>query len=75
MVILYINSWNSKCGACGQDCDPYEEQHDTTLGYKPVSKEGCHAIYTHVSTNYAGLNPSDMRPDLIWLDPMENIKL
>jgi hypothetical protein len=70
-VVLYINTSYSKCGACGNDCDPSEKQHDTVLGYTPPpSRIGCHARYTHVSSHYMGSSireaAEEMRPDLPW---------
>lgn len=72
--ILNIGLWHSRCENCGIECDPSEKEHKTNLGQEEVRKEpGCGVTYTHVTTYYIGLEEriKIMRPDLIFLNPME----
>lgn len=68
MNVLYIDTSSSSCGACGENADPDEKQHDTVLGYVPAP--GCGAFFTHVGSHYSGepfhTGAQIMRPDLIW---------
>ena len=77
-VVLYIDTSYSKCGACGKDCDPWEKQHTTVLGYSPPpDRRGCGAYYTHLSSHYMGDGIRDaaqqMRPDLPWKPRMTEL--
>lgn len=75
MVVLVINRSDSSCGACKRSCMPYDISHETSSGWD--QHEGCGATFTHVTTHYMGTEIENavkrMRPDLIWLDPMNNI--
>lgn len=68
MNVLYIDPSSSSCGACGENADPDEKQHDTILGYTP--EPGCGAVFTHVGSHYSYPTIDQaaraMRPDLIW---------
>jgi hypothetical protein len=65
MTTLFINRFDSICGACNKAADPYEKAHTTRLGYGD-DKTGCGAVFTAVSSNYAGVGEriKNMRPDL-----------
>jgi hypothetical protein len=73
MAILIINKWDSRCDNCNQSADPWEDNHDTVLGYTPG--EGCHVLFTEVSSDYVGGGVEEttrrMRPDLIFIDPLD----
>lgn len=76
---LLIGSWNTVCNNCGRDCNPYEEKHETNLGYnEEIRKQpGCGITFTHyVSTYYGdevGRSVKRMRPDLEFIDIMESL--
>lgn len=76
MNVLVVNRNESYCGNCGYGCDPTEESHDTVIGYyayDALKPKPCGMKYTHVSTDYVGMEESvgKFRPDLIlinWFD-------
>ncbi len=73
---LFINTWSSTCGNCGEGADPEERTHITCLGYGE-QPPGCGVEWKYVSTNYSGLNMENrlkrMRPDLKYKDFFEVI--
>lgn len=71
--ILYIGPWSSRCGVCGKGAFPHEKTHAKEAGYGKNKGNGCGTKWTHVSTDYAGLDISDMRPDLICIDQFKKI--
>ena len=71
---LYINKSESRCGACGLGCSPYEVTHHTLMGYGAWDDDmaGCEARFTAVSSDYVGFPGLEdaiqqMRPDLPFL--------
>lgn len=70
MEILFINRFDSYCGSCKKGADPDEKKHDTILGWAESYPPGCGVTWTHVSTDYVGVDPARTRPDLIPLDPL-----
>lgn len=68
-VVLYIGRSDSRCGACGASCNPYELSHTEKSGYD--QHDGCGATYTHVTCTYWGLAipeaVKEMRPDLEYI--------
>lgn len=74
MATLYINKSESRCGACNQGCDPYEESHITLLGWFATNDrmKGCGAVFDSVGSDYVGMPGlveaiKDMRPDLPYI--------
>lgn len=59
---LIINRSESRCGVCGGPADPHEARHERPMGYQ--QKPGCGAEYDSVTTHYAGLDLTRLRPDL-----------
>lgn len=70
-VVLIIGSWNSTCGACGLEALPEDLAHTSPAGYG--LRPGCGAVFTHVRAVYQGSEErvKEMRPDLVFLDPMQ----
>lgn len=77
MVTLFINRYDSECGACLDGADPYEKAHITRLGWVAASspegsplRRGCGAEFTQLSSQYGGDDMKRavmaMRPDLPW---------
>jgi hypothetical protein len=64
-VILWVGTFSSQCGACGQDVDWRATAHDEVIGYGPVA-HGCGAVFTHVAATYFDMDAkvAAMRPDL-----------
>lgn len=71
MAVLFINRWDSRCGACGRGASPREMSHHTVLSYAGPS-EGCGAYFEALSSDYAGdairEAAQKLRPDLPWRD-------
>jgi hypothetical protein len=68
---LYINKSESRCGYCDKGADPYEEYHETLLGWFATNDymKGCGARFDSVGTDYVNFpglkeNIMEMRPDL-----------
>jgi hypothetical protein len=65
--VLVINRFDSRCESCGKGASPSEKSHETLLGYNiDPSKKGCGVTWTHVRSDYSGLDDriARMRPDL-----------
>ena len=68
---LIIDRSDTKCGVCGESADYHDKSHGKMLGYAATNgRPGCGAVWTHVASNYVGLNMKELnkelRPDLIW---------
>lgn len=72
-VILIVDRSSSKCGYCHKGADPYEDCHDTVMGYyarDAILPEPCHKEFTHITSFYTDgtgkINNRlmEMRPDL-----------
>lgn len=70
---IIINTWDSKCYACGRNASPNEERHDSVLpGYsgRPV-EPGCGIEWKYAMSHYrgVGIRKSVERqwPHLIWI--------
>ena len=63
---LVINRTASKCGHCGRNAIPDEDQHLSSPGYERDRPPGCGVRWVLVDTDYAGMEDSvaAMRPDL-----------
>lgn len=78
---LIIDRWYSRCNNCGFDCDPYEKEHLTNLGYDEEIRKtpGCGVKWTHITSGYIGFGVENsimaMRPDLIFIDPTSGVEL
>lgn len=77
VVVLFVGSSSSTCGACGLSCLPREEAHETPCGYD--FHPGCGAVYTHITSTYLGEESiaatKRLRPDLPYVDPFEAYSL
>lgn len=69
---LFIDTWSSSCGNCGQGCNPDEKSHLTNIGYgiKDGERKGCGIEWKYLSSNYYGMGEvfykrlKEIRPDL-----------
>lgn len=63
---LMVDSWYSRCSACGKNADPYETEHVMTT----MQGEGCGATFTAITSSYfhpgydMAARLREMRPDL-----------
>ena len=68
--LLIIGGWVSTCGDCRQNANWQEKTHEDTFSIL----KGCGVKWKHVTSDEA---PRDavvnMRPDLKWLDPTQDI--
>lgn len=63
---LFIETWYSVCGNCGEQTLPEPETHEKISGYGG-GKPGCGIRWKYVSTHYAQIDKSivtNIRPDL-----------
>lgn len=72
---LVIGRYNSRCNACGQECNPHDDIHNIILGYEPGNGDaGCGIAWQYVTTNYLGADDERltraMRPDLEFIPPV-----
>ena len=72
---LVINRFDSKCGNCGKGALPSQVTHDHIVGMHRGREEGCHVVFTHVTSDYIGPGVEGMcktvRPDLEWIQQPE----
>lgn len=72
-VLLIIDNWSSRCGACGKGAFPEDTHHIRAAGYtvKQPNTEGCGKKFTHVTSYYVSTQRDiraeleKQRPDLI----------
>jgi hypothetical protein len=73
---LLVGTFHSHCNACGQECDPKDNTHDTIISYGPNNGvAGCGIRWTYVYSTYIGTRAEravqGFRPDLVFVDPPE----
>ena len=71
-VVLWVDRWSSRCGACGRSADPKQETHAVQLGYGPENgSPGCGARFEAIASEFVGAGVDEavraMRPDLPYL--------
>ncbi len=72
-AVLHIGGSSSRCGACGDPCDPGSLTHDVILGWGDRNgSPGCGVRWTHVSFDYIdhALKLNRMRSDLPLVDDL-----
>lgn len=79
MAVLVIGSWSSACGKCNGSADPYDDGHNTMLGYGDSNgRPGCGEKWTAVTSAYGDKGAIDatkrMRPDLPYVGYWESFE-
>jgi hypothetical protein len=66
---LLVGRFSSRCNACGKECLPSEDAHNSAVGYNASpGDKGCGITWTHVQSTYLGefmeTGVRNLRPDL-----------